>query len=220
MSDLSTLAQYALIAFTSLFIIVDPFAAAPLFVTMTEDDPPDKRTRMAWRAALAAFITLTVFALLGDSLLRLFSVTFSAFEIAGGIILFGIGLNMLRMRDSREIQTPEEVQDGIEQEDIALIPLAFPMLSGPGAISTVLVLTQQAQAFGPLLVLCSAIAVTCGLTFVILRHAPRVMTLLGHTGPRLLSRLMGLLLVTIAVQFVLNGGAKAFSEMCSNVITK
>jgi multiple antibiotic resistance protein len=215
MSDPASLAQYALVAFSSLFIIVDPFATAPLFVTMTQDDPPDKRSRTAWRAALAAFVTLTAFALLGDMLLRLFAVTLNAFRIAGGIILFGIGLNMLRIRDSREIQTPEEIQEGIAKEDIALIPLAFPMLSGPGAISTVLVLTQQARAIGPAIVLFMAITVTCGLTYVILRHAPRVMAWLGYTGLRLLLRLMGLLLITIAVQFVLNGVVEELSQMFS-----
>jgi len=123
MADLGALSQYALVAFSSVFIIVDPFATAPLFVTMTEGDTPVQRGRMARRASIAAWLTLTAFALGGDALLRLFSITLGAFRIAGGVILFGIGLNMLRLRESREIQTPEEVQEGVEKEDIALIPL-------------------------------------------------------------------------------------------------
>ena len=171
MTDIHALSQFALIAFSSLFIIVDPFATAPLFVTMTAGDTPDKQQQMAWRACVAACVALTVFAVLGDGVLRLFSITIGAFRIAGGVILLGIGLNMLRVRDSREIQTPEEVQEGVEKEDIALIPLAFPMLSGPGAISTVMVLTQQTQGVAYLGVLLVAIVVTCSISYVILRHA-------------------------------------------------
>ena len=101
MTDISTLFQYTLVAFSSLLIIVDPFATAPLFVTMTEGDTAEQRSRMARRASIAAWLTLTAFALGGDALLRLFSITLGAFRIAGGIILFGMALNMLRLRDNR-----------------------------------------------------------------------------------------------------------------------
>ena len=138
-------------------------------------------------------------------LLRLFSLTLSAFRIAGGIILFGIALNMMRLRRVREIQTPEEVQEGITQDDIALIPLAFPMLSGPGAIATVMALTQQAPTLGHRVVILAAIVVTCSLAYVIPGHAAQVTTFLGQTGLRFLSRLLGLLLAAIAVQFILQG---------------
>ena len=205
MTDLSALAQYAVVAFASLFILVDPLATAPLFLVMTEGDPPDKRRQMARRAAWTACLTLIGFALLGDLLLRLFSLTLSAFRIAGGIILFGIALNMIRLRRAREIQTPEEVQEGIAQDDIALIPLAFPMLSGPGAIATVMALTQQAPTLGHRVVILATIVVTCSLAYVILGHAAQVTAFLGQTGLRFLSRLLGLLLAVIAVQFILQG---------------
>ena len=213
MTDMGGLLQYALIAFSSIFVIVDPFAAAPLFVTMTANDPADKQKQMAWRASLMAFIALTVFAILGDTILRLFSITIGAFRIAGGIILFGIGMNMLRVRMSREVQTPEEIREGTEKEDVALIPLAFPMLSGPGAISTVLVLTQQTRGIAFLITLLLAIFVTCGLSYVILRHAARITSGLGRTGLGILSRLMGLLLTVIAIQFILNGLEEAGTQM-------
>jgi len=205
MTDPSALPQYAVVAFASLFILVDPLATAPLFIVMTAGDLPDKRRQTARRAAWTACLTLTGFALLGDLLLRLFSLTLSAFRIAGGIILFGIALNMIRLRRVREIQTPEEVQEGITQDDIALIPLAFPMLSGPGAIATVMALTQQAPTLGHRVVILAAIVVTCSLAYVILRHAVQVTAFLGQTGLRFLSRLLGLLLAVIAVQFVLQG---------------
>jgi multiple antibiotic resistance protein len=205
MPDFGILTQYAVVAFASLFIIVDPLATAPLFVVMTAGDPPDKSRQMARRAAGTAALTLTGFALLGDVLLRLFSLTLSAFRITGGIILFGIALNMMRLRHAREIQTPEEVREGIAQDDIALIPLAFPMLSGPGAIATVMALTQQAHTLGHRVVILAAIVATCGLAYIILGHAARVTAFLGKTGLRFLSRLLGLLLAAIAVQFILQG---------------
>jgi len=213
MDDLTTLLQFALLAFSSLFFIVNPFEAAPLFVTMTQGDPPAKRTRMAWHAALAACVTLVVFAVLGDVLLQLFAITIGAFRIAGGIIIFGMGMHMLRAQTPREIQTPEEVREGMDKEDIAIIPLAIPMLSGPGAMSTVLVLAQRAQTWGHLLVLMVAIVCTCGLTYLILRSAAPVTRLLGQTGQRIVARLMGLLLTVIAVQFILNGIADALPQV-------
>ena len=215
MTDLDSLWQFALLAFSSIFIIVDPFAVAPLFISMTVNDPVDKRNRMAWRASLAALVTLVVFALLGDAILRLFAITLGAFRIAGGIILFGIALNMLRVREAREIQTPEEIQEGAARDDVALIPLAFPLLSGPGAISTVVVLTQQARGRGIeySIVILIAIFTTCCLSYVTLRNASRVMVVLGQPGLRILTRLMGLLLAVIAVQFILNGVEEAFFNM-------
>jgi multiple antibiotic resistance protein len=114
-----------------------------------------------------------------------------------------MGMHMLRAQTPREIQTPEEVREGIDKEDIAVIPLAIPMLSGPGAMSTVLVLAQRAQTWGHLLV--AVIVCTCGLTYLILRSAAPVTHLLGQTGQCIVARLMGLLLAVIAVQVILNG---------------
>jgi multiple antibiotic resistance protein len=213
MSDIPALLQFALLAFSSLFFIVDPFAIAPLFVTMTQGDTPEKRTQMAWRAALAACVTLVVFAVCGEGLLRLFAITIGAFRIAGGIIIFGIGMHMLRAQEAREIRTQEEVREGAEKEDIAIIPLAIPMLSGPGAISTVIVLAQRAETWGLMLVLFGVIVGTCVLAYLILRSATRVTYFLGQSGLRILTRLMGLLLAVIAVQFILNGVSDALPQL-------
>lgn len=214
MTDGSGLAQFALIAFSSVFIIVDPLATAPLFVTMTAADPREKQRHMARRASVMVFVTLTLFALLGDAILRLFAITLGAFRMAGGVILFGIGMNMLRIRTVREVQTPEEIVEGVEKDDIALMPLAFPMLSGPGAIATVMALSQQAPSVGHLIVLVVVISITCLLTYGVLRHAVRITTFLGQTGLHLLTRMMGLLLAVIAVQFVLNGLQDALAQVC------
>jgi multiple antibiotic resistance protein len=205
MGESTVLWRFALLAFSSVFSIVNPFSTAPLFVTMTADDPLAKRHRTAWRAVATAGVTLMLFAVLGEALLRLFSITLGAFRIAGGLILFGMGMTMLRAQHPREQQTPEEISEGTAKDDIALIPLAIPMLSGPGAISTVIVLGQQAGTWSHRLVLLAVIVLTCVLSYAILRSVGYVTRILGPTGLRLVSRLMGLLLAVIAVQFILNG---------------
>jgi multiple antibiotic resistance protein len=205
MDERTTLLHFALLAFSSLFSIVNPVSTAPLFLTMTEGDPPDKRQRMAWRASVTAWTTLTLFALLGEAVLQLFSITIGAFRIAGGALLFSIGMDMIRVQQPREKQTPEEIYEGAERDDVAIIPLAIPMLSGPGAISTVIVLGQHAHTWGRMLLLLAVIAVTCMASYLILRSSQYVTRLLGQTGLRIASRLMGLLLTVTAVQFILNG---------------
>jgi MarC family membrane protein len=213
MGESSVLLRFALLAFSSVLIIVNPFSTAPLFVTMTEGAPPAKRHRTAWRAVVTAGVTLMVFAVLGDALLRLFSITIGAFRIAGGVIIFGIGMTMLRAHYPREQQTPEEPVEGTTKDDIALIPLAIPMLSGPGAISTVLVLGQHANTWGHRVVLLAVIALTCVVSYYVLRSADYVTHIMGHTGRQLISRLMGLFLAVIAVQFILNGVQDALSSL-------
>jgi multiple antibiotic resistance protein len=200
-----SLLQFSLITFTSIFVLVDPFAAIPTFLAMTADVQPGARRHMAWRAAWTCFIVLSVFALLGSYIFRLFGITLPAFKIAGGIILGLIGLDMLQARRSQTKETPGEAEEGAEKEDVGIIPLGIPMLAGPGSISTVMVLMSQIPGWPHAIVIFSAIAVTSVISFVVLAAGDRVSSYLGETGIRILTRMMGLLLISIAVQFVLNG---------------
>jgi multiple antibiotic resistance protein len=120
---------------------------------------------------------------------------------------------MLRAHSPREQQTPEELVEGTAKDDIALIPLAIPMLSGPGAIATVIVLGQHANTWGHRVVLLAVIALTCVVSYSVLRSADSVTHIMGHTGRQLVSRLMGLFLAVIAVQFILNGVQDALSSL-------
>jgi multiple antibiotic resistance protein len=199
------LAQFALVAFTSIFVLVDPIAAVPTFLAMTEGSTPARRRHMAARASWTTLIVLVVFTLAGSFIFSMFGITLGAFRIAGGIILGNIGLDMLRARRSPTKETPGEAVEGAEKEDVGVIPLGIPMLAGPGAISSVMVLTSQNPDWPHIVVVVAAIAVVSASSFLVLAAAERVSSYLHETGIRILTRLMGLLLTAIAVQFVLNG---------------
>jgi len=199
------LLQFFLIAFASIFVLVDPFAAIPTFLVLTADSSPMRRRHMAMRAAWTCFIVLAVFGIAGSLIFKLLGITLPAFKIAGGIILGIIGLDMVQARRSPTKETPGDAEESLDKEDVGIIPLGIPMLAGPGSISTVMVLISQAPHWRHSAVILCAIAITSAISYVILAAADRVRSLLGETGIRILTRLMGLLLTAIAVQFVLNG---------------
>jgi len=200
-----TMLRYWLLAFTSIFVLVDPIAAVPTFLAMTHGSDRARRRHMAVRAAWTCFLVLITFSLGGTLIFELFGITLAAFKIAGGLILGLIGLDMLRAKRSAVKETPDDAEEGSGKEDVGIIPLGIPMLAGPGAISSVIVLTTQNHDwFHQAAVLC-AIGVTAAISFVVLAAADRVSSRLHETGIRILTRLMGLLLMAIAVQFVLNG---------------
>jgi len=199
------LLQFSLVALTSIFFLVDPIAAVPTFLIITSDADTEYRRRMARRAAWTCFLVLCSFSLAGTLIFKLFGITLPAFKIAGGVILLLIGMDMLQARRSKTKETPTETQEGVEKEDVGLIPLGVPMLAGPGSISTVMVLASGASAWWYAVPILVAIAITAVSSYWILAAADRVRGYLHETGIGILSRLMGLLLTAIAVQFILNG---------------
>jgi multiple antibiotic resistance protein len=202
-SSLISVLEFALIAATSIFFLVDPFAVIPLFIAITSDSPQEEKREMARRAAYTCAIVLSAFAVAGSLIFKMFGITLPAFKIAGGIILLKIGLDMLEGHQSRA--TPEETHEGTQKSDASIIPLGMPMLAGPGAISTVMVLVGDAHVVWKHAVIYATIIGTAFISYVILAGADRVGRYLGETGIRILMRLMGLLLVALAVQFVANG---------------
>lgn len=203
--SLVSLLKFSLISFTSLFFLVDPFAVIPAFLTMTADEGQADRRRMARRASWTCFITLAAFALAGGLIFRVFSITLPAFKIAGGIILLLIGIDMLQAKRSATNEVPGETLEGVEKEDVGVIPLGIPMLAGPGSISTVMVLMAETGHWWKTIPVFASIALTAVLSYWILAGADRVRRYLGETGIRIMMRFMGLLLVAVAVQFVMNG---------------
>lgn len=197
--------QYFLVALTSIFFLVDPFAALPTFLVIAADADHKEKRRLALKACLTCFVLLTAFALAGSLVFRFFGITLPAFEIAGGIILILMGLEMLQARRSATHETPGEMEEGVAKEDAGIIPLGTPMLAGPGAISTVMVLMGPAPNWWRIGTVFVAITLTSLVSFLILASADRVRQFLGETGIRILMRLMGLLLTAIAVQFIVNG---------------
>lgn len=199
------LLQFALIAFTSIFVLVDPIAAVPAFLAMTGGSDRARRRHMAARAAWTCFVVLLTFSLAGSLIFKLFGITLAAFRIAGGVILGLIGLDMIQAKRSPTKETPGETEEGSEKEDVGIIPLGIPMLAGPGSISSVMVLMGQNAEWVHASIIVAAIAAVAVLSFVILAAADRVSFYLHGTGIRILTRMMGLLLTAIAVQFILTG---------------
>jgi multiple antibiotic resistance protein len=197
--------EFALLALTSVFFLVDPFAVIPMFLAITSDLPESERRVMARRSAWTCGIVLCVFAVAGSLIFRAFGITLPAFKIAGGIILLQVGTDMLQARQSGQKGTPEETREGAEKADASIIPLGMPMLAGPGAISTVMVLIGESHHVWQHAIVYVAIVLTTLVSYLILAGADRVRSYLGETGIRILGRLMGLLLVALAVQFVANG---------------
>ena len=201
------LVRFSVLALSSIFFLVDPFAAIGSFLAITAGADPVRRKRMARKAALTCFIVLTGFALLGQVIFRLFGITLAAFEIAGGLILLLIGLDMLEARRSATQEAMGDAEEAAAKEDAGIVPLGIPMLAGPGAISSVMVLVGQAPSIwgwqmGAIL---GSIAVTAFTSYWVLAGADRVRGVMGETGIRILVRIMGLLLVALAMQFFVNG---------------
>lgn len=195
--------EYALLTFGSLFAIVDPFAAIPPFLAMTDRDTPAQRQRMARTACLVAWLVLTVFAAVGPLIFRMLGITLPAFQIAGGLVLLLSSLDMLRAKRSAMRETDEEMAEGISKDDIAVTPLAIPLLAGPGAITTAIVLSGHAHDWQRRAIFYGLIAVVAALTYLILTVAASGARKLSPTILNIITRLMGLLLAAIGVQFIL-----------------
>jgi multiple antibiotic resistance protein len=196
-----------LLALSSIFFLVDPFAAIPSFLAITESVDPVRRKRMAKKGAVTCFIVLTSFALAGQYIFQMFGIKLPAFEVAGGLILLLIGLDMLEAKRSPTQEATGDTEEAAAKEDAGIVPLGIPMLAGPGAISSVMVLVGQVPSIwhwemGAIL---GSIAVTCLISYWVLAGASRVRKVMGETGIRILVRIMGLLLVALAMQFFVNG---------------
>jgi multiple antibiotic resistance protein len=199
--------RFSLLALSSIFFLVDPFAAIGSFLAITESADAARRKRMARKGALTCFIVLTSFALAGQFIFRMFGITLPAFEVAGGLILLLIGLDMLEAKRSATQEASGDTEEGASKEDAGIVPLGIPMLAGPGAISSVMVLVGQVPSFwhwemGAIL---ASIAITSLVSYWVLAGAGRVRAVMGETGIRILVRIMGLLLVALAMQFFVNG---------------
>jgi multiple antibiotic resistance protein len=190
-----------LTALVAVFVIVDPFAATPTFLAITAGYERLRRKQMARRAAVSCAVILGVFGTVGKYLFRLFGISLPAFKLAGGLLLLLVALDMLQARRSRTRETPEEQSGASATEDVGIIPMGIPMLAGPGSISTVMVLVGQAPSWFDVIPVMTGIVVTSAICYFVLASADRVEALLGETGIRVLTRLMGLVLTAIAFQF-------------------
>jgi multiple antibiotic resistance protein len=197
---------------SSVFIIVNPLTATLTFLTLTPSLTHEVRLQIAADATRYALGILLVFAIGGGYILGLFGISLQAFRIAGGILLFYIGMEMVYARTSRTKLTATEKYESREGEDIAVMPLATPMISGPGAITTAIVLMNEAAPMGlpAMAVVIATLILVIAVTYVMLRNADFIVDRIGVRQYRAINRLMGMLLIAIAVQFVITGVKEAF----------
>jgi len=197
---------------SAVFIVVDPFGVVPIFLAMTRNDSPEKIRAMCLRACIVACGLLIFFALCGGVIFRIFGVSLAAFRVAGGVLLLITALDMLKARPSPTRTTAEERHEGEVKDDIAIVPLAVPLLSGPGSIATVMVLMSKGEGWLAAIPVVLSILITFIVTYYVLRAAGLVQRVLGQSGVAILERIMGLILAAIAVQFMADGGRDLLSR--------
>jgi multiple antibiotic resistance protein len=207
------LGTYTVLCLGSIFAIVDPFAAVPIFLALTAGRPHEEVATVARRASMTCMLVLLAFGAAGTLILGFFSITLPAFKIAGGVVLFVVGFEMLRARPSRSRSTEEEQEEAQTKEDVALVPLGLPLLAGPGAIATVMVLSSKAGDIEHRAAVIVCVIVVSFVTFLVLRSAGLVARALGQTGINLIGRVMGLILAATAAQFMLDGAREAFPKL-------
>jgi len=212
------LISFSLFAFSSILIVVNPLGALLVYNAITEFmDTKDKRQVAAYGCRIATAV-LILFYRLRFLLLSLFGITISAFTVAGGVLLFGIGMEMVYGRTSRAKVTATEKYESIDAEDISSMPLAFPMISGPGTITTVIVLSQDAPVFVRPIefgIILGSVILTIIITYAILISSDHITKRVGQREYRVVNRLMGIMLMAIAVQFIINGISQAFPMLIS-----
>ena len=191
-------------AFTTLFVIVDPIGLTPIFVALTPGMTPERRRAIALRACVTAAVILLAFTLFGEALLGTIGISMPAFRIAGGVVLFITALDMLfERRTARREEQAHEDED--HADDPSVFPLAIPLIAGPGSIATMILLAGSAEGVASMVMILGVMVAVLGLTFLFFLLAPPIERALGRTGIIVVTRLLGMLLAALAVQFILDG---------------
>lgn len=200
---MSELLGFGLLTFTSFFTLINPLGTMPIFLTMTAELNSEDRTRTARKASIVAFITIVIFAFTGQLLFKFFGISVNSFRMVGGVIFFLMGMDMLQARLGKVKVKESEVHSYVD--DISITPLAIPMICGPGALTNSIVLMEDAQTPGQKVVLILGVLVVMIVTYLILYSSSRIIKLLGQTGINVMMRLMGLIVMVIAVEFFFSG---------------
>ena len=195
--------SFALLAFTSFFTLINPLGVIPIFVAMTTDLDEKDRAKTARKASFVSLLTIVIFALTGQLLFKFFGISVNSFRMVGGIIFFFMGMDMLQARLTRTKLKESEVKSYVN--DISITPLAIPMICGPGPITNAIVLMEDAAGFDQKVILLTAIFVVMLITYLGLKFSSKITTLIGVTGNNVMMRLMGLIVMVIAVEFFFAG---------------
>ena len=202
--------HFALLAFSSLFSVINPISAAPVFVALTPSATAAARRRVAMRACVAAFGILALFAAAGGAIFAFYGITVPAFQIAGGIIFTALGIKAVQ---EEHHENPGAAGAPAAGADPSIVPLGIPLIAGPGAISTMMVLVGQSEDAMQHAALAGALAANILLTFLILVASPAIVGRIGETGQRIVAKIMGLITAVIGVQFVINGATSVLREI-------
>ena len=199
----SEIIAFGLVAFTSFFTIINPLGTMPVFMTMTQELTNDQRRKTAQKAVIVSFFTLIAFAVSGDVLFNFFGISVNALRVVGGIIFFLMGQDMLQARLAKTKVTDKEVKTYVN--DISITPLAIPMIAGPGAITNSIILWEDAHSIELKALLVAVLALILLISFLVLWSSGKIMVWLGETGRNVMMRLMGLIVMVIAVEFFISG---------------
>lgn len=216
--ELSVYINFAVLCFSSFFSLINPLAAAPVFSSLTTTHSLHLKKKISRKASIFTAVALVIFVLVGELIFQFFGLTIHGFRIAGGILFFGMGINMLQAKDSEYKTTPEEVDDAGQKADFAITPLGIPMLCGPGAISNAMILSRDAGDLFQKTILIVSIALVSLLTYLILVGADRIVEILGQTGIRVLKRIMGLIVMVVAVEFIVAGTRPILMDIITQAI--
>ena len=203
---MNELITFFILAFSSLFTLVNPIGLSPVFLSMVEHCNDNEKRQIALKGVFTALVVLIIFTFLGRLVFSFFGITVSGFKIAGGgILFFRTGIQMLESRVPRTRSTPKEETEAETKEDMAYTPIGIPLIAGPGAISSVMIFSSETDHWEYKLVLLGVISLVMGLTYIIFQMADNLTQRFGTIGLRITQRIMGLILMVIAVQFVIDG---------------
>ncbi len=200
---MNELVSFGLLCFTSFFTLINPLGTLPVYMTMPASLSEKARAKTARQASIVAFFTILLFAFSGELLFSFFGISVNSFRVVGGVIFFLMGMDMLQARLAKTKINDSEVKTYVN--DISITPLAIPMICGPGAISNAIVLMEKAKAIEMKIVLIGSIFVVMLLTYLILYSSSRIIKFLGETGNNVMMRIMGLIVMVIAVEFFFSG---------------
>lgn len=209
--------NFAISSFITLFIIVDPIVSVPLFASFLGGLDPKTRRTMVKKAVIVAAVVLSIFTLAGNTIFHFLGIQMYSFRVAGGIILLIISIEMLLGGRPRTKSSAKEEEDAMRRDDLVVTPLAVPLLTGPGAITTGIVLFNTADGITDQIILFVVIGLVFLSSYIILSRSEKVFSYLGHTGTMVIVRIMGLLLAAIAVQFIITGAGEAIVSIMATL---
>ena len=203
--------------FVSMIVVLDPIGTMPLFVAVTRSHSHAERHRAARTAAITVAIVLVIAATVGDWVLMLFGIQIATFRVGGGILILLMAISMMHARVSGAVQTEEEAREAEEKAAVAVVPLAIPLLAGPGTISAVIIFPHRGTGVAHMMILCGPILLAAGLSWLALRLATFLQPRMGRIGINVVTRLMGLILAAVAVEFIVNGVRELFPMLDGRV---